>query len=538
MQVCSALCGATGSLQCARCKSVYCSKSCQEDHWKQHKKSCARLNAIRLGQELFSRTVPPPVASDATCVICLCGNEEGALRQRGCACRGEVGLVHLACLESEAEQTDNAKMAWEFCSICKQSFSRETSLWLTLRQQQKSLTPGEQLFADEDLAHELGAECMFAEAIQLLKLAQRDAKHLKFLSFSRRLATAQVKILIASGSTLKAEKLCRDLIQHNIPLSDDIDGPELLEKGIQRELKLSLARILVDKGQHAEAEELFCQIAQSRPAGPDRESVIVELADAMSLQGKFSEAEELANEAYRIMLRHEGVGGRFTSAAASALGRALLGAGSEQNYSKYEQFMCEHIRVLSDHLGPEHASVLAERSDFAGFVCDKRGKPREAEAMLRTVFWAMKRALDPQHPHLMTCAGSICVTLKKQGKRNEAEQFAKEFADWLEGAPVCCQDSHKHCKWQHLCDAVKAKQEKIRELCDLEENYSQIEELMPSVDFNRFTSNEQEHMRERMVQIKQQIQALAKKSHGKANVLVMCLKPNLNCAINSTINIA
>ena len=75
---------------------------------------------------------PNPVvavdAASARCTICLDGGEEPWPIQRGCCCRGEGGLAHLACMVELAvhrdEQAGN-QSGWWACGTCKVVFTGE-----------------------------------------------------------------------------------------------------------------------------------------------------------------------------------------------------------------------------------------------------------------------------------------------------------------------------------------------------------------------------------------------------------------------------
>jgi hypothetical protein len=57
---------------------------------------------------------------------CMCLETEPPPTQRGCACRGDVGLVHVGCLAKQAESAARSgKVAsWFTCDVCNQNGSR------------------------------------------------------------------------------------------------------------------------------------------------------------------------------------------------------------------------------------------------------------------------------------------------------------------------------------------------------------------------------------------------------------------------------
>ena len=98
--------------KCSRCKQqFYCSKDCQKMHWKRgHKKVC----------------VEPPL-----CTICLDGGIEPVPIQRGCGCRGDAGLAHVACIaEMNHQKRLGHHNGWHNCDTCGQRYTAAMQLGL------------------------------------------------------------------------------------------------------------------------------------------------------------------------------------------------------------------------------------------------------------------------------------------------------------------------------------------------------------------------------------------------------------------------
>ena len=129
-------CGADGAkLRCTKCKSVfYCSRNCQSWNWRQfHKHVCKEDPGLRpfirveMAIERILAKMPKVQApKDATCYICLEGEDGGKL-MRGCACRGDsAGFVHLECLKKLAaskEGSSDPSVSWLTCVNCHQPFT-------------------------------------------------------------------------------------------------------------------------------------------------------------------------------------------------------------------------------------------------------------------------------------------------------------------------------------------------------------------------------------------------------------------------------
>ena len=124
-------------LRCMKCKACwYCSQACAKRNRKLHKRVCTTDPTLRpfvpvemaVERALAREPQMEKAPKDATCYICLEGEDGGKL-MRGCACRGDsAGFVHLECLtklamSKEASGDPRATFtAWRMCGNCKQGF--------------------------------------------------------------------------------------------------------------------------------------------------------------------------------------------------------------------------------------------------------------------------------------------------------------------------------------------------------------------------------------------------------------------------------
>ena len=116
--VCAAQLPSTSAKQCSRCKTRYCGRACQEQHWKEggHDKLCKRLRKAGGAEQYnankkYTEAVAVAVEKCAddtkgqTCYICTQAlhwkTKEGLVR--GCACRGTAGFAHVSCLAEQAK---------------------------------------------------------------------------------------------------------------------------------------------------------------------------------------------------------------------------------------------------------------------------------------------------------------------------------------------------------------------------------------------------------------------------------------------------
>ena len=122
--------------QCGRCKTRYCGRACQEQHWKEggHKDLCKRIkrgggseryHAEKKYKEAVAEAVEK-CAEDTkgqTCYICRDERPDEGL-VRGCACHTTEGFAHVSCLARQAKITceaddDGAPRAWNDWYVCR-----------------------------------------------------------------------------------------------------------------------------------------------------------------------------------------------------------------------------------------------------------------------------------------------------------------------------------------------------------------------------------------------------------------------------------
>ena len=211
--VCAAAgCAEDGTQRCSGCKSAfYCSGGCQAGHWRQggHKQQCKRL---RRRQQEAKRSPAPhqpsapaavarsgaaaevaraAVAAEggagsgegACCWICLHegpDEEGGALLRGGCACRGEAGWGHVACVAKHAVKqwqaprgTGGRTDGWKRCPTCKQPYKGPMRLGLaqawSARVAGRPAEDGERRTANAFLGNALNINGQHVEAVAIYR---------------------------------------------------------------------------------------------------------------------------------------------------------------------------------------------------------------------------------------------------------------------------------------------------------------------------------------------------------------------------------
>ena len=147
--------------RCGNCKTRYCSRECQKQHWKKgdHKTLCPLIKRGGAAEQYhadkkYKEAVAVAVEDCATdtknqtCYICMEGAErrhtanEGLVRM--CACRGTSGFAHLSCLVRQAqilveeheeknlgpEQMSERWARWYSCGLCEQRY--HSAVWCAM----------------------------------------------------------------------------------------------------------------------------------------------------------------------------------------------------------------------------------------------------------------------------------------------------------------------------------------------------------------------------------------------------------------------
>ena len=133
--------------RCGRCtRAYYCSHRCQKGDWKGG------------GHKLVCKEAP-------CCTICLEGGDTPLPMQRGCGCRGDAGLAHVACISQSAVHRGEGHWhpAWAVCATCGQRCTRGMQLGLArelvLRMETRSPADINQLAARDNLGQALRDAC-------------------------------------------------------------------------------------------------------------------------------------------------------------------------------------------------------------------------------------------------------------------------------------------------------------------------------------------------------------------------------------------
>ena len=230
--------------RCGRCKRVYyCSRRCQKKDWKEG------------GHKLVCDEAP-------CCNICLEGGDEPLPMQRGCGCRGDAGLAHVACVcEAASHQALDPvggyyHGGWTHCPTCGQMYSGDMELGLArdlvYRRRHLPRHAEARVYAAHNLGSSLIHRGEFAEAQVLLEEAHTMAVQIYGADEVETLNTASAlaETFRFLKMYTKAEALLRSVV-------------EACERTLGKEHHTTLAttsqfaQMLAETGRDREAEPLL-----------------------------------------------------------------------------------------------------------------------------------------------------------------------------------------------------------------------------------------------------------------------------------------
>jgi eukaryotic-like serine/threonine-protein kinase len=222
------------------------------------------------------------------------------------------------------------------------------------------------------------------------------------------------------GNTITAreilDKASKDV---NTSLSHD---PEL-----QASMLDLMGRVYYRLGLYRRAEELLTPALQIRrrvlgSGHLDTLWSMVNLANALSDQAKFSEADKLYEEAIETGRRIGAPARRRMIAASNNL---ALNLRDEGRVAEAERAQRETIDLLRKERGPEHPDTLTATSNLA-LTLHSEGHLAEAEKLDRQVLEARHRTLGPNHPDTLRSAANLAIDLQEeQGHDAEVEQLLR-----------------------------------------------------------------------------------------------------------------
>ena len=308
------------------------------------------------------------------CVICL--QSDPPPEPSGCACRGDAGLVHAACLVecAVAQRASRGARAWTTCQTCTQEFSG--AIGLALAKARCETEPGMDALASLGVALRRNGRYDDAERVQRAVLAERRAT-----------------------------------------LGDE--HPQTVES------MNNLGAALTDNGKHAEAETVLREALRVRDDPGTRSN----LATSLSRRGNYAAAERLYRSIVRERELASGSDTVETLHAKCNLG-VMLAAQSKLDEAEtlFREVAARRRRVLGD----EHPETLVCLGNLASLCLAPHGggSPRaaerfaEAEEIQRGVLSLQRRTIGEEHPHTLTTEHNLARSIWGQGRHDEARELA------------------------------------------------------------------------------------------------------------------
>jgi hypothetical protein len=299
------------------------------------------------------------------CIICL--DTSPPPIQSGCACRGDSGLAHIACLARAAasQQAQRGGDGWRKCQTCKQAYTG--AMQTGLAEAWQSRVAGQAAESDE----RLGAEGNLALS------------------------------LLHQGKGVEAEPMLRR--QHEVRMRvHGAEHPNTLT------VAGNLAASLSQQGKHVDAERIQREVhaVEKRLLGAEHPNTLTSagnLAKSLSYQGKHADAERIEREVLGVRKRVQGAEHPDTLKTAGNLATSLSRQGK---YADAERIEREVLGVRKRVLGAEHPDTLTTANNLAGSLAIQ-GKYIEAEQMLHATLASCQRVLGPAHPSTLKIASSL-----------------------------------------------------------------------------------------------------------------------------------
>ena len=322
--------------------------------------------------DISSRKQPGPPPSTASCYICF---EDGADSEeqpllRNCACRGEAGWAHVACLAKFAdskmgyhnqEYSDNLGPIWQNCILCKTPYVQNMGLAMA-----EACVKRYEDLPDNDMVRMFSLNYM---ATMYFDIGNNDAalktfNHLlDILKIARGLGQdvrgVEAKVLSGVISVYTHENRFVEAIAVNeriIELTIDLEGPNSLKVQDKKEMLAMLHSFIGEGSDHK------CH-------GSNRDTA----ADLVWARQRFKESQKDGDTMESRLQAHKGVV------------NALKDDGKiEEATEELESLLSKSRQVL----GPDHPVTLQYENAAKDFYTTLKQEARRAEIFDKDV-WAV-----------------------------------------------------------------------------------------------------------------------------------------------------
>ena len=181
------------------------------------------------------------------------------------------------------------------------------------------------------------------------------------------------------------------------------------------------------KGNAAEVEQLATKStkAWSKVLGQEHENTlwsIAMLAQAYSLGGRYSDAEELEKHVLEISKRKLGEDHPDMLTIMHNLASTYLNQG---RLDKAEELEKQVLELRKRKLGEDHPNTLTSMNNLA-LTYLNQGRLDKAEELGKHVLELRKRKLGEDHPDTLTSMNNLASTYSNQGRLDKAEELEKQ----------------------------------------------------------------------------------------------------------------
>jgi tetratricopeptide (TPR) repeat protein len=230
------------------------------------------------------------------------------------------------------------------------------------------------------------------------------------------------------GRYKAAELACQQVLRHR--LRDEKIGKEHPDTLTSMN---NLAEALSNQGKYAEAEVIFQETLALREKvlGKEHPNTLMSmsnLAQTLSYQGKYAEAEVIFQETLALGKKLLGKEHPKTLMSMSNLAQTLSYQGK---YAEAEVIFRETLALLENVLGKEHPGTLMSMNNLAAALLSQ-GKHAEATVIYQETLVLRKKVLGKEHPDTLMSMNNLAHITSDQGNYAEAKAMHQETLALLE----------------------------------------------------------------------------------------------------------
>jgi tetratricopeptide (TPR) repeat protein/class 3 adenylate cyclase len=187
-------------------------------------------------------------------------------------------------------------------------------------------------------------------------------------------------------------------------------------------LQHEIADLLTAQGKYSEAEQTLRSVIATRtrilgPDNPDTLDSRHRLIYALTRQTKYPEAESEARAVLKLREKFLGLLNPDTAVSRYNLADTLADQGK---YAEAEDLYRDVIRFNEKALGSDHPRTIAARVGLAT-VLGSQGKNAEAEPLYREVIKLDEKVYGPEDPNTLNDRMNLATALQADGKYSDAE---------------------------------------------------------------------------------------------------------------------